>query len=169
MPPENAATSAVRPCNTLYDKSRSADVQRRTRSAVAANLVMCGIGEEPGPPRATRLANNSLDGHVATHSARVRPRGAVIPASLTRDRAGVLGRKASRNAPRMLTSLRLRSEMMRTADSMGRMPGPAPMNLSAETRIWQGVRHRRVLREFMQVFTKADEDRRPHRNNGTLE
>ena len=77
-------------CNP-YDTSRSAGRSSGgVGAAVAANLTMCGIGEETGPSARNPASNNSLVGIVATHS--LVSRAGLIPASLTRDRAGVLCR-----------------------------------------------------------------------------
>jgi len=141
-------------CNP-YDTSRSAGRSSGgPGAAVAANLVMCGIGEETGPSARNPAANNSLVGIVATHS--LVSRAGLIPASLTRDRAGVLCRSV-KDAATVLTVLAgYDPRDAATADSMGRMPA-RPYESFAENADLKGVRIG-VLREFMQVFTKADED-----------
>jgi Asp-tRNA(Asn)/Glu-tRNA(Gln) amidotransferase A subunit family amidase len=74
-------------CNP-YDTSRSAGRSSGgPGAAVAANLVMCGIGEETGPSARNPASNESLVGIVATNS--LVSRAGLVPASLTRDRAGV--------------------------------------------------------------------------------
>src|SRR5258705_6537791 len=75
-------------CNP-YDTSRSAGRSSGgPGAAVAANLVMCGIGEETGPSARNPASNESLVGIVATNS--LVSRAGLVPASLTRDRSGVL-------------------------------------------------------------------------------
>jgi amidase len=55
-------------CNP-YDTMRSAGRSSGgPGAAVAANLVMCALGEETGPSTRNPAANNSLVGIVATHS-----------------------------------------------------------------------------------------------------
>src|SRR5262247_2458088 len=77
-------------CNP-YDTSRSAGRSSGgSGAAVAANLVMCALGEETGPSARNPASNGSLVGIVATNS--LVSRAGIIPASLTRDRAGVLCR-----------------------------------------------------------------------------
>jgi amidase len=77
-------------CNP-YDTSRSAGRSSGgAGAAVAANLVTCAIGEETGPSARNPAANGSLVGIVATHS--LVSRAGLIPASLTRDRPGLLCR-----------------------------------------------------------------------------
>ncbi len=77
-------------CNP-YDTSRSAGRSSGgSGAAVAANLVTCAIGEETGPSARNPAANGSLVGIVATHS--LVSRAGIIPASLTRDRPGLLCR-----------------------------------------------------------------------------
>jgi Asp-tRNA(Asn)/Glu-tRNA(Gln) amidotransferase A subunit family amidase len=141
-------------CNP-YDTSRSAGRSSGgPGAAVAANLVMCGIGEETGPSARNPAANNSLVGIVATHS--LVSRAGLIPASLTRDRAGVLCRSV-KDAATVLTALAgYDPRDAATADSVGRMPGRAYESFAQDADL-KGVRIG-VLREFMQVFTKADED-----------
>ena len=63
---------------------------------------MCAIGEETGPSARNPAANKSLVGIVATNS--LVSRAGIIPASLTRDRAGVLCRSV-KDAATVLTVL----------------------------------------------------------------
>ena len=141
-------------CNP-YDTSRSAGRSSGgVGAAVSANFAMCGIGEETGPSARNPASNNSLVGIVATHS--LVSRAGLIPASLTRDRAGVLCRNV-KDAATVLSALAgYDPRDAATADSMGRMPG-RPYESFAENADLRGVRIG-VLREFMGVFTKADED-----------
>src|SRR5262249_59667294 len=77
-------------CNR-YDASGSAGRSSGgSGAAVAASLVTCAMGEETGPSARNPAANGNLVGIVATHS--LVSRAGIIPASLTRDRPGVLCR-----------------------------------------------------------------------------
>jgi Asp-tRNA(Asn)/Glu-tRNA(Gln) amidotransferase A subunit family amidase len=115
---------------------------------------MCGIGEETAPSARNPAANNSLVGIVATHS--LVSRAGIIPASMTRDRPGVLCRTV-RDAATVLTVLAgYDPSDAVTAASAGQMPG-RPYESFAENANLSGVRIG-VVREFMQPFTKADED-----------
>src|SRR5205814_3925178 len=108
-------------CNP-YDTTRSAGRSSGgPGAAVAANLVMCGIGEETGPSARNPAANNSLVAIVATHS--LISRAGLIPASLTRDRPGVLCRtvKDAATVPSALACYDARDAV--TAASAGQMPG----------------------------------------------
>ena len=141
-------------CNP-YDTSRSAGRSSGgVGAAVSANLVMCGIGEETGPSARNPASNNSLVGIVATHS--LVSRAGIVPASLTRDRAGVLCRSV-KDAATVLDALAgYDPRDPATADSVGRTPGRAYESF-ADNADLRGVRIG-VLREFMQVFSKADEE-----------
>jgi Asp-tRNA(Asn)/Glu-tRNA(Gln) amidotransferase A subunit family amidase len=141
-------------CNP-YDTSRSAGRSSGgPGAAVAANLVMCGIGEETGPSARNPAANNSLVAIVATHS--LISRAGLIPASLTRDRPGVLCRTV-KDAATVLSALAgYDARDAATADSVGHMPA-RPYEDFADNADLKGLRIG-VIREFMQVFTKADED-----------
>jgi Asp-tRNA(Asn)/Glu-tRNA(Gln) amidotransferase A subunit family amidase len=141
-------------CNP-YDTSRSAGRSSGgVGAAVTANLTMCGIGEETGPSARNPASNNSLAGIVATHS--LVSRAGLIPASLTRDRAGVLCRSV-KDAATVLTAIAgYDPRDAATADSAGRMPD-RPYESFADNADLRGVRIG-VLREFMVPFTKADED-----------
>src|SRR5215471_11635317 len=141
-------------CNP-YDTSRSAGRSSGgSGAAVAANLVTCAMGEETGPSARNPAANDSLVGIVATHS--LVSRAGIIPASLTRDRPGLLCRTV-KDAATVLGALAgpdPRDAV--TAASDGELPGrPYPDN--ADVASLQGVRLG-VVREFMKIHTKADED-----------
>src|SRR3954447_8845899 len=89
-------------CNP-YDTSRSAGRSSGgSGAAVAANLVTCAIGEETGPSARNPAANNALVGVVATHS--LISRAGLIPASLTRDRPGILW-KSVKDAATVLSAV----------------------------------------------------------------
>src|SRR5256886_7569628 len=141
-------------CNP-YDTSRSAGRSSGgSGAAVAANLVMCALGEETGPSARNPAANNSLVGIVATHS--LVSRAGLVPASLTRDRAGILCRSV-KDAATVLTALAgYDPRDAATAASVGQLPS-RPYQSFADNGSLRGVRIG-LVREFMQPFTKADED-----------
>jgi amidase len=141
-------------CNP-YDTSRSAGRSSGgVGAAVAANLTMCGIGEETGPSARNPASNGSLAAIVATHS--LVSRAGLIPASLTRDRPGVLCRSVKDAATVLGAIAGYDPRDSATADSNGRMP-QASYDSFATNADLRGVRIG-VVREFMQPFTKADED-----------
>jgi amidase len=141
-------------CNP-YDTSRSAGRSSGgPGAAAAANLTICGIGEETGPSTRNPAANESLVGIVATHS--LVSRAGLIPASLTRDRAGILCRNVADASTVLSVIAGYDPADPATAASVGRMPA-APYESFAANASLQGVRIG-VVREFMQVFTKVDED-----------
>jgi Asp-tRNA(Asn)/Glu-tRNA(Gln) amidotransferase A subunit family amidase len=141
-------------CNP-YDTSRSAGRSSGGSGAsVAANLVTCAIGEETGPSARNPAANGSLVGIVATHS--LVSRAGLIPASLTRDRPGLLCRTVKDAATVLAAVAGYDPRDPATAASDGQLPSrPYPDNADAAS--LRGVRLG-VVREFMKVHTKADED-----------
>jgi Asp-tRNA(Asn)/Glu-tRNA(Gln) amidotransferase A subunit family amidase len=141
-------------CNP-YDTSRSAGRSSGgSGAAVAANLVTCAIGEETGPSARNPAANGSLVGIVATHS--LVSRAGIIPASLTRDRPGILCRTVKDAATVLAAVAGYDPRDPATAASDGQMPGrPYPDN--ADDASLHGIRLG-VVREFMKVHTKADQD-----------
>jgi amidase len=141
-------------CNP-YDTSRSAGRSSGgSGAAVAANLVTCAIGEETGPSARNPAANGSLVGIVATHS--LVSRAGIIPASLTRDRPGLLCRTVKDAATVLAAVAGYDPRDPATAASDGQVPGrPYPDN--ADMASLHGVRLG-VVREFMKVHTKADEN-----------
>jgi len=141
-------------CNP-YDTSRSAGRSSGgSGAAVAANLVTCAIGEETGPSARNPAANGSLVGIVATHS--LVSRAGIIPASLTRDRPGLLCRTIKDAATVLAAVAGYDPCDPATAASDGQVPSrPYPDNVDMAN--LQGVRLG-VVREFMQPHTKADED-----------
>src|SRR3989440_2226863 len=141
-------------CNP-YDTSRSAGRSSGgSGAAVAANLVMCALGEETGPSARNPAANNSLVGIVATHS--LVSRAGLVPASLTRDRAGILCRTVKDAATVLSTLAGYDPRDAVTAASAGQMPNRSYESFAGNATL-KGVRIG-VVREFMQPFTKADED-----------
>jgi len=141
-------------CNP-YDTSRSAGRSSGgSGAAVAANLVTCAIGEETGPSARNPAANGSLVGIVATHS--LVSRAGIIPASLTRDRPGLLCRTVKDAATVLAAVAGYDPRDPATAANVGQLPGrPYPDN--ADDASLRGVRLG-VVREFMKPHTKADED-----------
>jgi amidase len=141
-------------CNP-YDTSRSAGRSSGgSGAAVAANLVTCAIGEETGPSARNPAANGSLVGIVATHS--LVSRAGLIPASLTRDRPGLLCRTVKDAATVLAAAAGYDPRDPATAASVGQVPS-RPYQDNADAASLQGVRLG-VVREFMKVHTKADED-----------
>src|SRR5262245_52908197 len=141
-------------CNP-YDTSRSAGRSSGgSGAAVGANLVMCALGEETGPSARNPAANNSLVGIVATHS--LVSRAGLVPASLTRDRAGILCRTVKDAATVLSVLAGPDPRDAATAASIGQMPN-RPYQTFADKASLRGVRIG-IVREFMQPFTKADED-----------
>jgi Asp-tRNA(Asn)/Glu-tRNA(Gln) amidotransferase A subunit family amidase len=141
-------------CNP-YDTSRSAGRSSGgPGAAVAANLVMCAIGEETGPSARNPASNESLVGIVATHS--LVSRAGIIPASLTRDRPGILCRSVKDAATVLGVVAGYDERDPATAESVGYIPDRAYQSF-AENADLRGIRIG-VVREFMQPFTKADED-----------
>ncbi len=141
-------------CNP-YDTSRSAGRSSGgSGAAVAANLVTCAIGEETGPSARNPAANSSLVGIVATHS--LVSRAGLIPASLTRDRPGLLCRSVKNSATVLAAVAGYDPRDPATAASDGQVPS-RPYQDNADGASLQGVRLG-VVREFMKVHTKADED-----------
>jgi Asp-tRNA(Asn)/Glu-tRNA(Gln) amidotransferase A subunit family amidase len=141
-------------CNP-YDTSRSAGRSSGgSGAAVAANLVTCAIGEETGPSARNPAANGNLVGIVATHS--LVSRAGIIPASLTRDRPGILCRTVKDAATVLAAVAGYDPRDPATAASDGQRPArPYPDN--ADMASLRGVRLG-VVREFMKVHTKADAD-----------
>jgi len=112
-------------CNP-YDTSRSAGRSSGgSGAAVAANLVTCAIGEETGPSARNPAANGSLVGIVATHS--LVSRAGIIPASLTRDRAGILCRTVKDAATVLAAVAGYDPRDPATAASDSQVPGPGPI------------------------------------------
>ena len=141
-------------CNP-YDTSRSAGRSSGgSGAAVAANLVTCAIGEETGPSARNPAANNSVVGIVATHS--LVSRAGIIPASLTRDRPGILCRTV-KDAATVLTAVAgYDPRDPATAASVGQVPGQSYERYTDNASL-KGMRIG-VVRELFRPFTRADED-----------
>ena len=141
-------------CNP-YDTSRSAGRSSGgSGAAVSANLVTCAIGEETGPSARNPAANNSVVGIVATHS--LVSRAGIIPASLTRDRPGILCRTV-KDAATVLTAVAgYDPRDPATAASVGQVPGQ-PYERYTDNASLKGIRIG-VVRELFRPFTRADED-----------
>jgi len=141
-------------CNP-YDTSRSAGRSSGgAGAAVAANLVTCALGEETGPSARNPAANGSLVGIVATHS--LVSRAGIIPASLTRDRSGLLCRTVKDAATVLAAVAGYDPRDPATAASVGQLPSRDYVDYADRASL-RGVRLG-VVREFMKVHTKADED-----------
>ncbi|MBI3939777.1 MAG: amidase [Acidobacteria bacterium] len=141
-------------CNP-YDTSRSPGRSSGgPGAAVSANLVMCAIGEEGGPSARNPTANNSLVGIVATNT--LVSRSGLVPFYLMRDRPGVLCRKVEDAAAILGAIAGFDPKDPITAASVGRMPRETYASF-AENPSLKGARIG-IVREFMQPFTKADED-----------
>ena len=141
-------------CNP-YDTSRSAGRSSGgSGAAVAANLVMCALGEETGPSARNPAANNSLVGIVATHS--VVSRAGLVPASLSRDRPGILCRSVMDAATVLSVVAGYDPRDSATAASIGQVPGRTYQSFATRNYL-HGARIG-VVREFMKSFSKADED-----------
>jgi Asp-tRNA(Asn)/Glu-tRNA(Gln) amidotransferase A subunit family amidase len=115
---------------------------------------MCALGEETGPSARNPAANESLVGIVSTHS--LVSRAGLMPASFTRDRPGVLCRSVKDAATVLDAIAGYDPRDPATAASAGQSPG-RPYASFADNASLKGVRIG-VVREFMQPFTKADED-----------
>ena len=140
-------------CNP-YDTTRSAGRSSGgSGAAVAANLVMCALGEETGPSARNPASNGSLVGIVATNS--LVSRAGIMPASLTRDRAGVLCRSVKDAATVLSVLAGYDPRDPATAESLEHSSWP--YDAFADNASLAGVRIG-VVREFMQVHSKADED-----------
>jgi len=140
-------------CNP-YDTSRSAGRSSGgSGAAVAANLVMCALGEETGPSARNPASNNSLVGIVATNS--LVSRAGIIPASLTRDRPGVLCRSVKDAATVLSVLAGYDPRDSATAEALEYSSWP--YDAFADNATLNTIRIG-VVREFMQVHTKADEE-----------
>ena len=120
---------------------------------MAANLVMCALGEETGPSARNPASNGSLVGIVATNS--LVSRAGIVPASLTRDRAGVLCRSVKDAATVLSVLAGYDPRDPATAESLDHSAWP--YETFADNATLTGVRIG-VVREFMQPHTKADEE-----------
>ena len=141
-------------CNP-YDTTRSPGSSSGGPGAsVAANLVMCALGEETGASVRNPAFSNGLVGIVATNS--LISRAGLVPASLTDDRPGVLCRnvKDAATVLSVLPGYDPRDPV--TAASVGQTPRD-PYEKSVAQKSLKGFRIG-VLREFMQPLTKADEE-----------
>ncbi len=147
-------------CNP-YDTERSpGGSSGGSGSSVAANLVMCSIGEESGPSIRSPAKNNNVVGLSPTQE--LVSRAGMIPASFMNDRVGPLCRSVD-DAARVLDVIAgydPKDEL--TAFSIGRTPAKPYASFSApvnKAKPLQGVRIG-VVREYMdkKLFTKADEE-----------
>jgi len=123
-------------------------------SSVAANLVMCSVGEESGPSVRNPAKNNNIVGLAPTQE--LVSRDGMIRASFMNDRVGPMCRTVE-DAARVLDVIAgydPKDEL--TAFSVGRVP-PAPYSSFTHAHSLDGVRIG-VVREFMNkaLFTPAD-------------
>lgn len=141
-------------CNP-YDTTRSPGRSSGgPGAAVAANLVMCAIGEETGQSVRNPAANENLVGIVPTFG--LVSRVGMMPWTIAQDRAGVLSRTVEDGATVLGVLAGYDPKDPSTAACFGRVPHE-PYGSFAEKRTLKGVRLR-VVREFMQSINKADED-----------
>ncbi|MDR3415110.1 MAG: amidase [Nevskia sp.] len=142
-------------CNP-YDTERSPGRSSGgSGSSVAANLVMCSIGEESGPSVRNPSKNNNVVGLAPTQE--LVSRAGMIPASFMNDRVGPICRSVT-DVVRILDVIAgydPRDPL--TAFGDGRKP-PKPYLSYTQGASLKGVRIG-VMREYMnkELFTKADE------------
>jgi Asp-tRNA(Asn)/Glu-tRNA(Gln) amidotransferase A subunit family amidase len=141
-------------CNP-YDTERSPGRSSGGSGAsVAANLVVCSIGEESGPSVRNPAKNNSIVGLAPTQE--LVSRAGMIRASFMNDRVGPMCRSAADVATVLDVIAGYDPKDELTAFSVGRLP-PKPYVSYTESPSLKGVRIG-VVREFMdrKLFTKAD-------------
>ncbi|WP_084615963.1 amidase [Solimonas flava] len=141
-------------CNP-YDTERSPGRSSGGSGAsVAANLVMCSIGEESGPSVRNPAKNNNIVGLAPTQE--LVSRAGIVPASFLNDRVGPMCRTVG-DVARVLDVIAgydPKDEL--TAFSVGRRPAQPYAASSAPQRL--GGLRIGVLREYMDksLFTVAD-------------
>jgi amidase len=141
-------------CNP-YDTTRSPGRSSGgPGAAVAANLVMCAIGEETGQSVRNPAANENLVGMVPTFG--LVSRVGMMPWTIAQDRAGVLSRTIEDGATVLGVVAGYDPKDPFTAGCFGRMPHE-PYRSFAQRRSLKGVRLG-IVREFMQRINKADDD-----------
>ena len=141
-------------CNP-YDTSRSPGRSSGgPGAATAANLVMCGIGEETGQSVRNPAANESLVGIVPTFG--LVSRVGMMPWTLAQDRAGVLSRTVEDGAIVLGAIAGNDPKDPSTAASYGQMPREAYGSFARGASL-KGVRLG-VVREFMQRINEADDE-----------
>ena len=144
-------------CNP-YDTERSPGRSSGgSGSSVAANLVMCSIGEESGPSVRNPSKNNSVVGLAPTQE--LVSRAGIIPASFMNDRVGPICRNVEDVAKVLDVIAGYDAADELTAFSVGRLP-PKPYASYAEgAKSLAGVRIG-VVREYMNkaLFTQADSE-----------
>lgn len=141
-------------CNP-YDTSRSPGRSSGgPAAATAANLVMCGIGEETGQSVRNPAANESLVGIVPTFG--LVSRTGMMPWTLAQDRAGVLSRTVEDGAIVLGVIAGNDPKDPATAASFGQMPRQAYESFAVKPSL-KGVRLG-LVREFMQRINESDDD-----------
>ena len=141
-------------CNP-YDTERSPGRSSGgSASSVAANFVVCSIGEESGPSVRNPAKNNNVVGLAATQE--LVSRDGMIRASYMNDRVGPVCRTVGDVARILDVIAGFDPKDELTAFSVGRVPAQ-PYASFADVKSLQGVRIG-VMREFMDphLFTQAD-------------
>jgi amidase len=141
-------------CNP-YDTERSPGRSSGgSGSSVAANFVVCSIGEESGPSVRNPAKNNNVVGLAPTQE--LVSRDGMIRASYMNDRVGPMCRTVADVARVLDVIAGFDPKDELTAFSVGRLPTQPYASFTATTSL-QGVRIG-VLREFMdkRLFTQAD-------------
>ena len=147
-------------CNP-YDTERSPGRSSGgSASSVAANLVMCSIGEESGPSVRNPAKNNSVVGLAPTQE--LVSRHGMIPASFMNDRVGPICRSVEDVARVLDVIAGYDPADELTAFSIGRMPAQPYASFLApadEDKPLNGLRIG-VVREYMdkRLFTVADRE-----------
>ena len=142
-------------CNP-YDTERSPGRSSGGSGAsVAANLVMCSVGEESGPSIRNPSKNNNIVGLAPTQE--LVSRAGMIKASFMNDRVGPMCRTVGDAAKLLDVIAGYDPADELTAFSVGHMP-EKPYQQYAVAQSLAGMRIG-VMREFMNksLFTKADE------------
>jgi Asp-tRNA(Asn)/Glu-tRNA(Gln) amidotransferase A subunit family amidase len=146
-------------CNP-YDTERSPGRSSGgSGSSVAANLVMCSVGEESGPSVRNPAKNNSVVGLAPTQE--LVSRAGMIPASYMNDRVGPMCRTVEDVARLLDVIAGYDPEDELTAFSVGRLPAQPYASYTADRRRDKPLAGLRigVVREYMnrELFTVADE------------
>jgi Asp-tRNA(Asn)/Glu-tRNA(Gln) amidotransferase A subunit family amidase len=141
-------------CNP-YDTERSPGRSSGGSGAsVAANFVMCSVGEESGPSVRNPAKNNNIVGLAPTQE--LVSRDGMIRASFMNDRVGPMCRTVADTAKVLDVIAGYDPQDELTAFSVGRLP-PQPYASYTQAPNLSGLRVG-VLREFMnkELFTQAD-------------
>lgn len=142
-------------CNP-YDTERSPGRSSGgSGSSVAANLVMCSVGEESGPSVRNPAKNNNVVGLAPTQE--LVSRAGIIPASFMNDRVGPLCRNVEDVAKVLDVIAGYDPADELTAFGVGRLPAGPYAGYAEDNKRLDGLRIG-VVREFMnkELFTQAD-------------